>query len=293
MSLQICDRLYWPEGKTRAFTFSYDDGIEQDARLMEIAKSNGITGTFNLNPGLFGRQNMLAFSETPTQHYKWPADVIAEKYKGFEVAAHGLMHTSMYGVDQVRCVAEILDSRRELERLLRHQVEGYAYAFGVAEENVISAMKACGMLYGRTITSTKKFEIPQDLLRWDPTCHHDDPELLSIADRFLSDAPEFSFYSPAKLFYLWGHAYEFDQFDHWNVITELFEKVGNRDDVWYATNQDIADYIRAYRRLIYSVDGDIVYNPSSRSVWIGSMFTGQCKEIPAGATTELLPAYDM
>ena len=293
MSLQICDRLYWPDGRTRAFTFSYDDGIRQDEKLMEIARKNGITGTFNLNPGLFGNNNMLAFSEVPVQHDKWKASEIEAQYKGFEIAAHGMYHTALCGVDQMRCLTEILDSRRELEKILHYPITGFAYAFGICNDDVIRAMENSCMLYGGTITSTKKFEIPENLLKWDPTCHHDDPELFAISDRFLSDAPEFSLYSPAKLFYLWGHSYEFDQKNHWDDITSLFEKLGKREGIWYATNLDIADYIRAYRRLVFTADAKYCFNPSYRPVWIGSMFENRSVEIPAGATKALLPAFDM
>ena len=56
MSFQINDRLYWPEGKRKAFTLSYDDGIEQDRRLVRMMNERKVRGTFNLNSGLFGRK---------------------------------------------------------------------------------------------------------------------------------------------------------------------------------------------------------------------------------------------
>ena len=39
-------------GKMKALTFSYDDGVEQDIRLIEILDRYHLRGTFNLNPGL-------------------------------------------------------------------------------------------------------------------------------------------------------------------------------------------------------------------------------------------------
>ena len=41
--------MLFPEAKTKALTFSYDDCLEQDIRLMEIFNKNGLKGTFNLN----------------------------------------------------------------------------------------------------------------------------------------------------------------------------------------------------------------------------------------------------
>ena len=45
--------MLYPQGKLKALTLSYDDGVEQDIRLMEIMNRHGLKGTFNLNSGLF------------------------------------------------------------------------------------------------------------------------------------------------------------------------------------------------------------------------------------------------
>lgn len=45
--------LRYPGGLTKALTFSYDDGVEQDMRLVKLLDDHGMKGTFNLNSGLF------------------------------------------------------------------------------------------------------------------------------------------------------------------------------------------------------------------------------------------------
>ena len=45
------------------------------------------------------------------------------------------------------------------------------------------------------------------------------------------------------MFYLWGHSYEFDENDNRDVIEKFAEFVGGRDDIWYATNIEIYDYV--------------------------------------------------
>ena len=52
--------MRFPEGKTKAVTLSYDDGVTQDKRLAELFRSHGLKCTFNLNAGLCGHK----FSET-------------------------------------------------------------------------------------------------------------------------------------------------------------------------------------------------------------------------------------
>ena len=38
------------------FTLSFDDGLEQDKRIIALMKQYGLKGTFNLNSGLFGQR---------------------------------------------------------------------------------------------------------------------------------------------------------------------------------------------------------------------------------------------
>ena len=64
---------------------------------------------------------------------------------------------------------------------------------------------------------------------------------------------------------MWGHSYEFDQNvpnNNWGVIEEFAEYMGNREDIWYATNIEIYDYIAAYKQLVFSVGITKVYNPT-------------------------------
>ena len=41
----------FPQGKHKALTMSYDDGKEDDRRLVEIFNRYGIRGTFHVNSG--------------------------------------------------------------------------------------------------------------------------------------------------------------------------------------------------------------------------------------------------
>lgn len=70
------------------------------------------------------------------------------------------------------------------------------------------------------------------------------------------------------MFYLWGHSYEFDNDDNWNVIEEFAAHTGGKDDIWYATNIEIYDYVKAYEALSVSVDESIIHNPTDIDVWI-------------------------
>jgi len=119
------------------------------------------------------------------------------------------------------------------------------------------------------------------------TCHHANPHLSALTERFLAPAtgPQYWYHTP-KLFYVWGHSYEFADNDNWDIIEGLAEKVGGRDDVWYATNMEIYEYVKAYDSLIFSAKCDSVKNPSAIDVYFSLPKTGNVL-VPAGKTVLL------
>jgi len=61
--------------------------------------------------------------------------------------------------------------------------------------------------------------------------------------------------------------------------------MSGHDNVWYATNIEIVDYVNATKALKISLDLDTFYNPSAINVWLTA--DGQTIEIPAGATVKI------
>ncbi|MGI6254580.1 MAG: polysaccharide deacetylase family protein [Acutalibacter sp.] len=284
MSLQMHDRLLWPNGKRKAFTVSYDDGVTQDIRLIELLNRYKIKGTFNLNSGLLGQPGMIKIGKKPATHNKVCPEDVKRIYAGHEVASHGLYHTTICNTDAARCLNEILTCRKELEALVEHPLTSFAYAFGAYDDIVLDALKSCGITYARTINATHTFEIPENFLTWHPTCHHDDEMLPQLTEKFLTDT---SWFPMLKLFYVWGHSYEFDQNDNWDHIESFLKKMSGHETIWYATNGEIARYVSAYRQLVFSVDGNFVYNPTSITIWVGSIGSEAVTEIKPGCVTAL------
>lgn len=270
--------MRFPEFRTKAFTTSYDDGCIYDKRLVEIFNEYGIKGTFNLNSGLAGNDD----------NWHLPLEELVRLYEhgGHEIAVHGLKHIRLEQVDSAIAVNEVIEDRKNLERYTGKIVRGMAYAYGTYDDNVVEIVKQCGIVYARTVISSRNFEIPKDWLRLPATCHHNDEHLFELADAFLVEQnEEISWRIFPKLFYLWGHSYEFDTDDNWDRIEKLCQKIGKRDDVWYATNIEIYEYVQAFERLIWSVDGTRVYNPSQKDVYIECY--GKKAVVSAGATISL------
>ena len=88
-----------------------------------------------------------------------------------------------------------------------------------------------------------------------------------------------------QLFYVWGHSYEFDDCDNWQVIEALAQYIANRDDIWYATNGEIFEYLQACKRLEFSADGSMVKNPTAVDIYIDYLYKQRI--VPAGKTIRI------
>ena len=256
--------MRFPGGRPKALTLSYDDGVEQDIRMIETLNKYGIKCTFNINSGCFSPEGTV--HEEGKIHRRMTLSQSVEVYKnsGHEVAVHAYSHPFLETLPPALAAWEILEDRKGLEEAFDCIIRGMAYPYGTHNDTVVEVLKNSGIVYARTTASTEKFSIPTDWLRLPATCHHANKSLMSLAEKFVNaDASR-----KPQLFYLWGHTYEFERDNNWNVIEEFCEYIGGKEDIWYATNIEIYDYIQAFNRLEWSVDASRVHNPSAVSVWV-------------------------
>lgn len=263
----------FPNFKMKALTLSYDDGVRQDKRLISIMQKYGLKGTFNINSGLF--DDKYEGVEKGRMTVKEALELYNNS--GMEVAVHGYKHFSLARVEESVATLDVIKDRDILENLFGKIVKGMAYANGSYSDNVVEILKKCGINYSRTTISTENFDIPTDWLRLSATCHHNNSHLMELAQKFVDEEPfakgKYFWEQKPLLFYLWGHSYEFDDNNNWNVIEEFAEFVGNREDIWYATNGEIYDYLKASDRLEFSADGKLAHNPTATTLYVSYRFT--------------------
>lgn len=277
--------MRFPNGRAKALTLSYDDGVYEDIRLIEIMKKYGLRGTFNLN----SEHLQTADPSKQNQPGTWATFLTAEQAKalydqdGIEPATHAYSHPFLQNMPAASVAREMLEDRIFLEKLFERPIRGMAYPYGTYSDMVVDVLKSCDIVYSRTVSSTGKFSIPSDWLRMPATCHHNDERLMELTEKFLNK--ELGRRENPWLFYLWGHSYEFERDQNWNVIEEFAEKIGNREDIWYATNMEVYNYVKAYQSLIFTVEMDYVTNPSAQTVWF--YLRGNLYEAPAGQTVKL------
>ena len=254
--------MLFPQGKKKALTFSYDDGEKEDIRLCRLFNKYGLKGTFNLNSGLM--------TEEPSeQSSKVALSQIPEVYEGHEVAVHTVNHPFLEKMSTTEIATEIMDDKRTLERYAGYVVRGMAYPFGTYNDDVIRVASDLGIKYSRGVHSHYNFSLPTKWLEMPATCHQADEKIFDIAKTFVTeDATKDWRSTHGWLFYIWGHSYEYRNENDWERMEKLCAYLANRDDVWYATNIEIYDYVCAYRSLEYSADGTMIYNPSACEIWI-------------------------
>lgn len=253
-------RMRFPGGLSKALTLSYDDGVRNDYRLIEIMRKHGLCGTFNINSGLFGPDdrsgNRLSRDEAKALY----------SGEGIEAAIHGTRHPSWSVTPEGPAVYDILNDRLQLEKLFERPIIGGAYPNGAYSDAVVEQLRICGIRYCRTTVATESTRIPTDWLRLHPTCHHNHPRLMEMARSFVNG----NYTNEPRMFYLWGHSYEFPRDNNWGIIEEFAELMGSAPDIWHATNTEIYNYITAYNALQFTLDGDRVYNPTATEVWFAA-----------------------
>ena len=259
----------WPEGKAGALTTSWDDGTCHDRKLVGILNKNGLKGTFNLNS-----RRMLS---NPADAVVQP-DEVAALYAGHEVACHAFSHAHLEEMPDDAILAEMLADRRNLESLVRYPVRGMALPYGSYESRVLADLRACGILHSRTVAGHNRFNLPGDFVEWHPTTHHRG-DLAELWKKFHETR------NAAKLFYLWGHSYEFPRDDNWSKIEDFAAAAGADQDTWKATNMEVVLYVTAWRSLWCSQDLTCFFNPSATTLWFKA--NGELKTIEPGKTLAL------
>lgn len=242
-------RFLYPEGRVKALTMSYDDGVFDDIRLIEIFNRYQIKATFHLNAGVMGQGKRIPESE------------ICKVYDGHEISCHSYFHPFMERIPRAAMLNEIFDCRKKLEALSGQMVRGMSYPMGTFNGEVKNVLRNTGIVYSRTTLSTERFGFPDDWLEWHPTCHHNS-NILAKAEVFKNVQQNFS------LFYVWGHSYEFENNNNWEMIEEFCAAMSGYENIWYATNIEIYDYVVALRRLEFSADCSLVFNPSAMDIWL-------------------------
>lgn len=219
-------------------TFSFDDGVTQDARLGTLFKKYGMKATFNICTGKFGVHDTMYLGEErlPVCGDKNTEEDARRIYKDFEVASHTRTHPALLKCDRVRVLEEIIYDYLRLEEIFGKEVIGMAYPGCIPNhDNELARFikNNTFIRYARTTICTHSFNFPTDYMVWNPTMHILDQNAEILVEKFAKENTD-------ALFYIWGHAYEMDRSEEcWKRVEKLLQKISLVPNVEFLTNKQI------------------------------------------------------
>lgn len=226
-------------GVNKAITFSFDDAVTQDIRLIELLNKYNLKCTFNVNSELLSKKGVLICNDKKISHYKVHYDDLKYIYEGHEIAVHTLTHPNLTQCDDLEVIRQVETDRLNLSQLVGYEVVGMAYPCGGVnnDERVAKIIKEnTGVKYCRTITANNCFDIQENTYRFNPTVHCVNfQNMMKLGQEFVELKSE-----TPKVFYVWGHSYEMDlESDYWVKLEEFFKLISNKKDIFYGTNKEV------------------------------------------------------
>ena len=231
-------------------TIRMDDGITQDARMMEIMRKYGVDCcTFYINTGLYGANWAWvgqASGRPDVTHIRYTkAELESGIYDGFDVECHTRTHPSLKNLSERQVTREVKNDAENIEKIFGYQPIGMAWPGGDTEwneGNIVTILETTNVRYGscttrNTVMGLPKFSLPEYFMTWYPSCGFSDLDSLVLLNEFIkADCTE------DMLFYVWGHGYELDIYNTWDkfetMIKTIAEAAEADDSIVLVTNAE-------------------------------------------------------
>ncbi len=250
-------RLY-PGGKRKAFNITYDDGILQDVRFVELLNKYDIKGTFNLNSELM-RNEFEWVHECGMTVKRLPAHAVVDLYQNHEVASHTLTHPYMFGLSEEAIMYEMGKDKENLEALFGRKISGFAVPFDYYDELIERCVRNCGFEYGRCSEESRSYKPCEDYFRWKAGIFHLSPDFEGFVEGFFQTEEELA------VCQIVGHAYDLDVEGMWDVMEAILQRIQKDETVWSATHIELVQYLKAMRQA--ALTETYIKNNSENVLW--------------------------
>ena len=165
------------DGKPKKFfTLSFDDGITQDLKIIEILQKYDVKCiSFNINTGLYGANWEWvgpAIGDPSVPHKRFTKEELESGiYDGYDVLVHTLNHPSLKNYDNrvSQIKKEVGKDADNIEKLTGIRPVGMAWPGGDTEytDTTIELVLAnTDIRFARGTTSTYNFELPEYFMKW-------------------------------------------------------------------------------------------------------------------------------
>ena len=268
-------RLY-PQGCPKAFNITYDDGVLQDVRFVELLNKYGIKGTFNLNSELI-KNEFEWIHECGMVVKRLPESVVVSLYEGHEVASHTLTHPYMYNLSENEMMYQLAEDKKNLQELFGQEIYGFAVPFDYYSEMIAKCVRNCGFEYGRNSEESYSYTPNEDYYYWRAGTFHLSPGFMEFVEGFFHTEEELA------VCQIVGHAYDLDVENMWDVMERIFQRVKEDETILPMTTIEMARYLKAMRNTIvteteirnysdldlwFEVNGDTIVVKPGKVYWI-------------------------
>jgi len=211
-------------------TQSWDDGVLDDIRLMDILRRHGAKATFNLNPGIYRDERGFGWRFKDHDVYRLSSGDVKTLFGDFEVASHSVTHPRLEQLPREQVRQELVDSRRILEDWFQRPIPGFAYPFGSFNDTVKEELRAAGYVYARTVSNADHVFPPVDPMEFKVSTHVHGPAFWESFERAKA---------AGGVFYFWGHSYEIRNETMWSEFEAMIARLSADPDVRWVTNIEL------------------------------------------------------
>ena len=228
----------FPNGKTKVFNVTYDDGVLQDVRFVALLNKYNLKGTFNLNSGLMESEFEWTH-ESGRVIKRLSKDKAVPLYQGHEIACHTLTHPYMHDLSEQEILHELQEDKANLEKLFGREVKGFAVPFDYYSGRIENCVRQCGFSYARISQESRSFAPQTDYFNWKATVFHTDPELEQLTLQFIDCDEELA------IFQIVGHSYDLDVENMWDRIENVFRMIAAHKEILPMTTIEIVELLRS------------------------------------------------
>lgn len=253
----MIQKLY-PSGKPKAFNVTFDDGVLQDVRFVNLLNKYNLKGTFNLNSGLM--ESEFEWTHKNGSVIKRLAkDKAITLYQGHEIASHTLTHPYMDNLSESEILYELKADKDKLEKIFDREIKGFAVPFHYYSELIENCVKQCGFTYARISEESHSFTPQNDRYKWKATLFHPHNPLDDITRRFIEVDEELA------VLQIGGHSYDLDVENMWDIFESAFIKISAQNNILPMTTIEIVEYLQAMDKA--EITEKYIKNNSDISLW--------------------------
>lgn len=253
----MISKLY-PDGKPKAFNVTYDDGVLQDVRFVDLLNKYHLKGTFNLNSGLMENEFEWVH-EKGFVVKRLSKDKAISLYQGHEIACHTLTHPYMDHLSESEILYELQTDKSNLEKLFEREIKGFAVPFDYYSELIENCVKQSGFSYARISEESRSFTPQKDCYKRKATLFHLDDSLDDVVQQFIDTDEELA------VLQIVGHSYDLDAEKLWDRMENVFMRIASQNDILPMTTIEIVEYLQAMDQA--EITDSTIQNNSDISLW--------------------------